>query len=128
MSEEFYVECDGPITIQTFTTSSEAAIDTWFIAFQNTVDSTPPDQPFLILMDVSSKNVSFTRYARQKTLELFARYKQRRGRLAFLFSSKTAPYFARIFFASLEKLSFEQAYFSNRAQAISWLREGQTEG
>lgn len=123
MSDSFSVECVGPITIHTFADSSEAAIDLWGVAFHEALATTPPNQPFLILMDVSSSNVSFTRYARQKTLELFAQYKQRRGRIAFLFTSKTAPYFARIFFASLEKLSFDLAYFSNRPQAIAWLEE-----
>jgi hypothetical protein len=36
---------------------------------------------------------------------------------------KTPELFGQIFFASLEKLSFELAFFSSRAQAINWLRE-----
>lgn len=124
MADSFYVQHDGAICIHTFTDSSEAAVDAWGAALAELIDSTPPDQPFLVLMDVSSPQVSFTRYARQKTLELFTHYKHRKGRIAFLFTSKTAPHFARIFFASLDRLTFDCQYFSNRARATAWLRDG----
>jgi hypothetical protein len=123
MLPAFCIDQDGPITIHTFEVSSTAAVDAWRAAFMELLESTPPDQPFLALMDVSSRQVSFTRYARQTSLNLFTHYKDRKGRLAFLFTSKTAPHFARIFFASLDRIAFEKAYFSNRAQAIAWLRE-----
>jgi hypothetical protein len=122
MSDGFHVEQDGPITIHTFTNSTESAIDTWVTELGLLIEATPTDQVFLVLMDVSSRQVSFTGYARKKSIEIFTRYKHRRGRLAFLFSSKTAPHFGRIFFASLGKLSFEREYFSNRERALDWLR------
>src|SRR5215213_9244774 len=104
MSEAFFTEHDGAITIHRFTDSSEAAIDAWAEAAAQVIDSTPPDQNFRLLLDVSARQVSFTRHARQKTVELFTARKDRHGRFAFLFSSKVAPYFARIFLASLGKL------------------------
>jgi hypothetical protein len=122
MSEEFCVDQQGTITIHTFKSHSEVAIDTWAIALARLIEATPPDEMFRVLLDVSAKQVNFTRYARQKTVELVTQYKNRRGRLAFLFSSKTAPHFARIFFASLGKITFERAYFSSREQAMNWLR------
>jgi hypothetical protein len=122
MPEAFFAEQHGQITIHTFTNSSEYAIDAWAAEFARLIEATSPDQMFLVLMDVSSNNVSFTRYARQKSAELFMRYAHHRGRLAFLFSSKPAPHFARIFFASLGKLAFELAFFSDREKALNWLR------
>lgn len=124
MSHVFFTEQHGEITIHTFADSSEAAIDAWAKAAAHMIEATPPDEVFLMLMDVSAKQVSFSRYARQKSLTLFTDYKHRRGRLAMLFSSKISPYFARIFFASLGKLEFEYEYFSNRDQALEWLRAG----
>jgi hypothetical protein len=126
MPQAFYVEQDGPVTLHTFTDSSEAAIDAWALAVVSLMESALPHRPFLLLMDVSSPQVSFTRYARDKTLALFSHYGQREGRLAFLFTSKVAPYYARIFFASLGKLTFETKYFSSRPQAVAWLRAGET--
>jgi hypothetical protein len=123
MSEAFYVQQDGPITVHTLTNAAESTVDLWAVALARLIESTPPEEAFRVLMDVSSNQVSFTRYARQKSVEVFTTYKQRYGRLAFLFSSKPAPHFARIFFASLGKLSFEREYFSNREQAIQWLRQ-----
>ena len=122
MGAAFTTEQDGEITIHTFTESSEAAIDAWADAVARLIEVTPEDEIFLLLMDVSAKQVDFSRYARQNAADLFTRYKQRRGRLAMLFSSRVAPHFARIFFASLGKLDFEYEYFSSREQAMAWLR------
>lgn len=121
MPQTFSVEQDGPITIHAFTDSAESAIDAWAAELARLIETTPSDQMFRVLMDVSPKQVSFTRYARQKSQELFTRYKHRHGRIAFLFSSKTAPHFARIFFASLGKVAFEREFFASREQAVNWL-------
>ena len=123
MPEAFYVQQDGLVTLHTFTNSLDATIDAWASELAHLIESTPTDQTFRVLMDVSSNQVSFTRYARQKSVQIFTTYRHRKGRFAFLFSSKPAPHFARIFFASLGKLSFEREYFSNREQAMHWLRQ-----
>lgn len=119
----FYLEEDGDITIHTFTDSSERAVDTWGAELACHIEMTPPELPFHVLLDVSAKQVNFTLYARQKSLQLFSQFKHRQGRIAFLFSSKTAPHFARMFFASIGKITFEREYFSDRDKAITWLRE-----
>lgn len=121
MPEAFCVQQDGAITVYTFTNSEDSTIDAWAAELTRLIESTPQDQAFRVLMDVSSNQVNFTRYARQKSVEIFTTFKHRKGRFAFLFSSKPAPHFARIFFASLGKLAFEREYFSNREQAINWL-------
>lgn len=123
MQVGFYAEQLGDVAVHTFTDSSEAAVDAWGAALARHIASIPADQPFRVLMDVSSHQVSFSRYARQKSQEMFSRYRARRGRFAFLFSSRTAPFYARIFFSTLGRLSFELGYFSDRARALEWLRE-----
>lgn len=115
-------EIDG-ITVYTFTNSSETAIDAWGEALIEHIESLPSGQPFRVLMDVSSNQVNFSRYARQKSVEMFSRFRRRKGRYAFLFSSRTAPYYSRIFFASLGRLEFELNYFSSREKALAWLHE-----
>jgi hypothetical protein len=124
MSEGFTCEQHGDITVFTFADSSEGAIDSWAAALAETINSTPPNRLFLILMDVSSRQVSFTGYARQRSKELFSRYRVRKGRLAFLFSSRTAPHYARLFFASLGQLTFALQFFSSREKALAWLQAG----
>ena len=119
----FYIEEDGDVTIHTITDSSVQAIDTWYAELACLIEMTQPELPFRVLLDVSAKHVSFTQYARQKSLQIFSQFKQRQGRIAFLFSSKTAPHFARIFFASIGKLTFERNFFSDRSKAIDWLHE-----
>jgi hypothetical protein len=111
------------IIIYTFINSSEAAIDAWGAALAQVIEDTPPEQPFRVLMDVSSPQVSFSRHARQMSQQIFTRYRSRKGRMAFLFSSKTAPHYARIFFASLGRLQFQLQFFSNREKALLWLHE-----
>lgn len=125
MPTGFSVTNSNGITIHSFSDSSDESVDAWGTALADLIESTPADLPFRTLMDVSAQNVSFTRHARQMTLLLFSRYRRRKGRFAFLFSSKTAPHFARIFLASLGRLNFEIAYFSNRDKALEWLQTDQ---
>jgi hypothetical protein len=123
MTDGFRAEQINGIAIYTFTNNTEAAIDTWAATLVQWIESIPPNTLFRILMDVSSNQVTFSRYARQKSLEVFGRYRNRRGRCAFLFSSRTAPFYSRIFFASLGRLEFQLGYFNNRQKALEWLRE-----
>ena len=46
----------------------------------------------------------------------------RRRRFAFLFSSRIAPYYSRIFFDSLGRLTFELNYFTDKQKTLEWLR------
>lgn len=124
MTEGLHIAQTDEIITYTFTDSSETAIDAWGVALAEHIDALPPTQPFCILMDVSSNQVSFSRYARQKSVEMFTRFRKCKGRFAFLFSSRTAPYYSRIFFASLGRLDFELNYFSSREKALAWLHEG----
>ena len=122
MSDGFYCEQEGEVMVYGFTHSDDAAVDAWAAALGTYLDNMPADIGFLILMDVSDKTVSFTPRARQRTVELFTRYRTRQGRFAFLFSSRVAPYYSRIFFASLGRLTFELNYFTDRQKALEWLR------
>lgn len=123
MPDLLSIEQLGDITIYTFNNTSEAGIDAWEADAAILIESTPPGGGFRILMDVSAPQVSFSRYAREKSQALFLRVREHKGRYAFLFSSPIAPYYSRIFFASLGKLSFEFGYFTDREKAIAWLSE-----
>src|SRR3954463_334574 len=111
MSDGFYCEQQGVVMLYGFTHSDDAAVDAWAVALDAYLGSLPAGSTFRVLMDVSDKAVSFTPRARQRTVELFTRYRGHRGRFAFLFSSRVAPYYSRIFFASLGRLTFELNYF-----------------
>ena len=69
----FYIEEDGDVTIHTITNSSEQAIDTWYAELACLIEMTPSELPFRVLLDVSAKHVSFTQYARQKSLQVSGR-------------------------------------------------------
>ena len=122
MSDGFYCEQQGAVMVYGFTHSDDAAVDAWASALAAYLDNLPADKSFSVLMDVSDKTVSFTPRARQRTVELFTRYRTRHGRFAFLFSSRVAPYYSRIFFASLGRLTFELNYFTDRQKALEWLQ------
>jgi hypothetical protein len=119
----FFVEQAGDIEIHRFEDSTDESVNHWSECFIHTLETTPPEKPFRILMDVSSRQVSFTRHARQTSFDLFRRYRDRQGRLAFLFTSKTAPHFSRLFFYTLGRLSYELQFFSSRDKAMAWLNE-----
>jgi hypothetical protein len=124
MSEGFKREQDGDVVILTLTKDDEATVDLWAEAMQSVIESASDIDGFRILTDVSAREVGFTGYARQTSKELFNQYKRQNGRLGFLFSSKTAPYYARIFFASFGRLAFDLKFFSERDKALMWLKEG----
>ena len=123
MSEGFYCEQQGEVMVYGFTRSEDADVDAWAAALTAHIEAIPIDQPFRVLMDVSAKQVNFTARARQRSVEIFSRYRTRQGRYAFLFSSRTAPYYSRIFFASLGRLKFSLNYFTDRQKALDWLRQ-----
>jgi hypothetical protein len=122
MVDGFHTEQVGQITLHIFTNSSDAAVEAWGAALREVIETTPPDRVFRVLLDVSAKQVNFTRHARQVSVAIFTHYRQRRGKVALLFSSKVAPHFARIFFASLGKMTIELGYFSQREPALEWLQ------
>lgn len=124
MSQLFVSQIEDGITIQTFYASDDAAVELWAEDLIRTIEQAPA-AGFTVLMDVSSNKVSFTRHARHWSMEIFTRYKTRKGRIALLFSSRTSPYFARIFFASLGRLNFSLSFFSSREKALEWLRDDQ---
>ncbi len=123
MTEGFFYEALDDVMVYGFTRSEDADVDAWAEALIAHIESTPPDKLFRVVMDVSAKQVSFTARARQRTVEIFTRYRKRQGRFAFLFSSRTAPYYSRIFFASLGRLNFGLNYFNDRQKAVDWLRQ-----
>jgi hypothetical protein len=122
MVDGLTIETLNGILIYTFSDSSEEAINAWEDDIVSMIEALPMEQSFCVLMDVSQPQVSFSRHARQKSQLIFSRYRAHKGRFAFLFSSKTAPHYARIFFASLGRLQFELQFFSSREKALSWLR------
>jgi hypothetical protein len=60
MPDGFYAEQIDNITIHRFTNSAESAIDAWGVELARTIDDTPDDQLFRVLLDVSSPQVSAT--------------------------------------------------------------------
>jgi hypothetical protein len=112
----------GEITIYTFTDSSDAAVDEWAASLESLFNDTPVKQPLSVMVDVSSPDVEFTALARQKSAEIFPRYRTHRGRVAFVFSGITAPHYARIFFAGLGRLEFDVEFFDSHDAGLKWLR------
>lgn len=122
MTDGFHSQTIDGVIVYTFTNSSDEEVEAWAAALHQVMTASSPENSFRVLIDVSSKQVSFTRLARQHSMNLFTRHRQRHGRIAFLFSSRTAPYYARIFFASLGRLTFELSTFHNREKALEWLK------
>lgn len=127
MTDGLHESRDKHITIYTFQDSSDESVEAWAAALCSLIEATPSDESFYVLMDVSSPHVQFTRLARQRSVEIFTTYRARQGFMAFLFSSKIAPHFSRLFFASLGRLNFDLRFYSERQAALSWLRDVQVD-
>lgn len=111
----------GEIVIYTFIDSADVYVEQWAESIETLFKDTPAMQPLYVMVDVSSPDVEFTALARQKSAEIFPRYRNHRGRVAFVFSGVTAPYYARIFFAGLGILNFEVEFFDSREACLAWL-------
>lgn len=123
MTEDFQTFSEDFIQIFKFTRSTDEAIEEWAQALEDHLAQHPKDEPFYVLLDVSGESVEFTPAARQHSKRIFDSYRKRRGYIAMLFEWRTSPYFARLFFASLGKLSFKLNYFHNGDDARQWLRD-----
>ena len=123
MSLDFYTETHDFIQIFKFNRSTDEAVSQWAEAIEHAIESRPLNDPFYILLDVTGDEVEFTAMARQESKRIFSKHQTHRGYVAMLFEWRTSPYFARLFFASLGKLSFKLNYFSDAEKARQWLHE-----
>lgn len=126
MPHDYYSEAQGNIVTQKFLRSTDEAVDLWAKELAQLIEATPHNGCFFVLVDVAGPNVGFTARARERSKELFLKYRHRQGYIAFLFEWRTSPYFARLFFASLGKLDFKLNYFHKRDQALAWLETMQS--
>ena len=122
MASDFYMETDGFIQIFRFNRSTDAAVMEWATALDDHMASIPRKEPFYIMLDVTGEGVEFTSMARQESKRIFTKYQTHVGFLAMVFEWRTSPYFARLFFASIGKLSFKLNYFTQYDLALDWLR------
>ncbi len=113
---------DAPVVLFLLNDSEDDTVDAWAAAFRQTIDTTPEDDRFYILVDVSAPGVVFTPHAREQTAVMFKDYAHRKGFVAFIFEWATGPHIARMFFAALAPLAFELRPFADRAEAVQWLK------
>ena len=114
MMTDLIIEQEDAIKIFRFCRSTDTAVNAWADAIEATIQQTPKDQPFYILLDVSGENVEFTSTARQHSKRIFTQYQQRLGYIAMLFEWRTSHNFARLFFAYIGKRGFKLTYCSER--------------
>jgi len=121
MSLDFYTEQDDFIQIFKFNRSTDEAVMQWSEALDHAMESLPLNAPFYILLDVTGDEVEFTALARQESKRIFSKHQAHKGYVAMLFEWRTSPYFGRLFFSSLGKLSIRLNYFSDSEKAYQWL-------
>lgn len=117
------IEHDEPVVLFLLNDSEDQTVDAWAAAFRQTIDTTHDDDHFYILVDVSAPGVVFTPRAREQTAVMFKDYSHRKGFVAFIFEWETGPHIARMFFAAIGPLAFELKPFSDRAEAVQWLKQ-----
>ncbi len=123
MTADLLVYQDEFIQIFRFLRSTDEAVELWAAELESYIQNMPQKEPFFILLDVSGDKVGFTARARQHSKRIFNQYRMRKGYIAMLFEWRTSPYFGRLFFASLGKLSFKLNYFHQLEDAQNWLQQ-----
>lgn len=127
MPDDFYTLSEDFIEVFKFRRSTDEAVEQWAEALDATISNTPKKETFYILLDVSGDDVTFSASARAHSKRLFTKHQKRRGYIAMLFEWRTAPYFARLFFATIGKLGFKLNYFHKEEAAYTWLHKMHTE-
>lgn len=122
MVGQFISEIVGDVVIQTLLDSSDATVDLWAQDVHKQMQADDETKMVRLLIDVGQPNVVFTEYARQISTTIFTDYKHRVGKFAMLFEWKTGPHIARLFIASLGKMTLTIAFFNDKDEAMRWLQ------
>lgn len=123
---DFYTETEDFIQIYKFNRSTDAAVKQWSDTLDRHIMAIQKSDPFFILLDVTGDNVEFTSTVRRAAKQIFSKHRDHVGYLAMIFSWRTSPYFARLFFASIGQLTFKLNYFTDIDAAKEWLQSNHT--
>jgi hypothetical protein len=113
---------DRRIVIYAGVNPARAAIDTWYDAFKTDILAWPADRPYLVLHDLTNKNVALTPYARKRAQDMIYLRPELKGHSALLLRNTFASHLIDLFLRQQRQTARERHVFYSREKAIDWLK------
>ena len=102
---------------------ARAAVDVWYEAFKADILAWPGDRPFLVIHDLTHKNVALTPYARKRVQEMVFLRPELEGRSALILRSTFASHLIELFLRQQKQTPRVRRAFFSREKAIDWVKE-----
>ncbi len=116
---------DGRIGVLTVTSIDRQSIDLWSETAIRLLSQRVPDQPHLVVHDVSGEGLALTSYIRKKAQETVGHYPDAPGRTAIVVRRGAAAILMQLFINHLVRVISGRPtrVFFSRDEAINWLKE-----
>lgn len=116
---------EGRIGVLAVSSVERQAIDCWSKTAISLLAERPPDQPHLVVHDVSADGLALTPYIRKKARETVGYYPDAPGRTAVVVRRGAVSILMQLFVNSLAQLirGRPTRVFFSREDAVSWLAE-----
>jgi hypothetical protein len=114
---------DRRIVIYSGINTPRASVDSWFEAFKEDLLAWPADRPYLVVHDLTHKNVALTPYARKRAQDMIFLRPDLKGRSALIMRNTFASHLIELFLRQQRQTPRIRHVFYNREKAVAWLRE-----
>ncbi len=101
------------------------AVDAWIAAFKIELAACPPERPFLVLIDFSSREAGMSPYSRQRGQDLINEVNamHRDGAVALITPRSIVGQAVQMFFRLQRRSTMPTQVFFHREDGLKWLKE-----
>jgi hypothetical protein len=101
---------------------TRAAIDIWYEAFKEDLLAWPADRRFLVVHDLTNKNVALTPYARKRTQDMIYLRPELKGFSAVIMRNNFASHLIELFLRQQTQTPRIRRIFFSHEKAIDWIK------
>jgi hypothetical protein len=102
---------------------SRGTIDTWIGMLAEMMKSWPPDRPFVMLHDISTKGAILTPYVRDRVKGLEAVNPSLKGRVALVLPKTFVVQLVKLYLRTAQRTDVATEIFFDRETAQEWLKQ-----
>jgi hypothetical protein len=114
---------DRRIVVYTARDASRPVVDAWVETFKKDIVAWPADRPFLVMHDLSAKNIAATPYGRRRAQEMVDIRPDLKGRAAIVVANTFTMHLVELFLRNQKQHTprLRRLFFS-REKAFEWLK------
>ncbi len=109
------------VVVFSVTDAKRESVDKWAEACKTAIANWPPDQPVLLMHDLSARGLALTPYARERAQDIAKTRPEARGRVAVILSSSLAATLIQLFLRSERETPRTHRAFASREKGLAWL-------